>query len=238
MSFINRKALVLLSLAVFLIGVLIIAVLFLEPTSAPQNVFISNITDSQATVSWTTEKPTRGIVVAKRGAIPSFIQRFKNSYKDDGESSLSKSGFYTTHHVTITNLKPEMSYVFIVYQGWRRVYKGKFTTGLVLKSLSYPKPVYGKVVKADGVTPVVGVLVYFRVKDSSASSSLLSTLTNKDGRWSINLGNLRTKDMAELYAVSPESKQQIIVDTGRSRGRASTTFGQDAPWPNIVVGSK
>lgn len=76
----------------------------LEPVSPPQHIFLSNISDHQVAVSWTTKIPTRGSIFAKQW------------HKDDGEKHLKTSGFYITHHVTVEDLFPNTSYSFQIYE--------------------------------------------------------------------------------------------------------------------------
>src|SRR3989344_8248256 len=101
------KPLVGLLVAGFLIfGVLPLLIYIFEPSSPPLNIFVTNISDKQATVSWTTLKPTKGAVAIGKG-----------SYKDDGDKTLSRQGFYTTHHITLTNLEPDKTYRYELKQG-------------------------------------------------------------------------------------------------------------------------
>lgn len=194
---------------------------FLEPTSIPQNVFISNITEHQATVSYTTKKPTRaGILVSKDGKFP-LLPIFANFVKDDG--------FYTTHHTTIPNLEPQTKYTFRIYQGLRNMYEGELSTATTISSPTSPSPVYGKVFTADK-KPLAGAIVYFQVENGSAKSALLSTLTNSEGGWSIELANLRG------FNITAQSKEMIVVEAGAlGKGKAFTLPGQDKPWPDIII---
>ena len=188
-----------LSLALILAVILLGLVFFglIEPTSQPQNIFFTNITDHQATITYTTQKPTRSIViVAKDNKFPllPFSLLTKNMFKDDGEKLLSKQGFYTTHSVTAEKLDPNTSYYFRIYQGLKNVYQGKFATGSTLAALTAPNPIYGRVLTSDQ-RAVAGALVYFQETQESSSSALLSTLTNSQGRWSLDLGNLRNANL-------------------------------------------
>ncbi len=108
-----------------------------EPYSPPKNVLISNITDHQATVSWTTDKATRGEVVV-------VVEKDKRG----------KSYLHTFHLVTIGNIEPKKEYQFKIYQGMRKVYEGRLQTGSQLASISMPNPIYGRVVEEDKKLPL------------------------------------------------------------------------------------
>lgn len=164
---------------------------FIEPTSEVENIQFSNITDTQGSISWTTDKPTRSkVLVSGTGQFPSSVLLAKRVFKDDGEKRLNTSGFYTTHHVTVGGLIPNKTFYYRIYQGMKKVYEGNFTTGSTISSLVGPNPVYGRVLEADGKSPLVGGIVYLQVKDKDKASSLISTLTNSEGGWSLDLSNI------------------------------------------------
>lgn len=224
------------SVGLIVIGFLLYSVKLIEPASEPQNLFLSNITDHQITLSWTTEKPTRGQILLsednKFPFLPIFIKKWE---KDDGEKSLPTTNFYLTHQITIGDLKPNKTYYFRIYQGWKKMLQGQFTTGSTLSNILPPNPVYGQVMLVDKKTPAVGSLVYLEVMEASNSSALLSTLTNKDGRWSMDLSNLRTTKLDKSFKLATNSAEILIVDTGKNRVKAQTRAGKDKPWPNIIL---
>lgn len=223
-------------LTVILLGLVFLGLI--EPTSTPQNLFFTNQSDHQTTITWTTEKPTRSIIIAsKDGKFPLLPFSFltKNMFKDDGEKLLKKQGFYTTHHVTVEKLDPTTFYYFRIYQGLKNIYQGKFTTGLTLNTLTAPNPIYGRVLTSDK-KPVVGAIVYFQEKQESSPSALLSTLTNQQGRWSLDLGNLRSVDLKKIFTSSSKTIKEIVVDAG-SKGKVkfATASSQLVPAPDILL---
>lgn len=201
----------------------------IEPTSAVQNLFLSNITDHQVSISWTTVKATKGaVIISEDNDFPLLPILAQKMYRDDGEKDLKRQRFYTTHHVTVGSLAPSKTYYFRIYQGWKKVFQGNFTTNFTSASLPFPEPVYGRVLHADKKTPVVGALVYLQIV-SSTPSALLSTLTNQEGRWSLDLGGLKA-------SISSSSAEKVVVETGgKGKFKATTIFGQDKPWPNIIL---
>lgn len=218
----------------------------IEPSYLPQSVLISNITDHQAAVSWVTEKATKGsLILSTNGRFP-ILPVFTRVFKDDGEKRLKQAGFYTTHHITIAELEPNKTYQFRIYQGWKKQVQGSFTTGTTLQSINTPNPVYGRILTSDK-KPIIGAIVYLQVVDEASKSAkakpkrsaLLSALTNTEGRWSIDLANLREGNLKQAYLPSKKSQEQIIVEGGiYGRGKANTTINQDNPWPDIVLINK
>lgn len=221
-------------LVILILGAIILAALYLlEPTSAVKNLFITNKTDHQATISWTTDKDTQGsVLISEDKNFPLLPLWSKNLYKE-GEP---KAAYSTTHYINIGNLQPNKIYQFKVYQGLKEVYKGNFFTGSTLTSLPNPDPVYGRVLKADGKTPVTSAIVYFQVKDASGSSALLSTVTNTEGRWTIDLGNLRTSNYRKAFSMGKKTSELLVVEAGNlGRVRSGALAGLDKPWPDIIL---
>lgn len=217
----------LLAVGLLVFGVLPFLIYLFEPSSPPQNIFVSNVSDKQATISWTTNKPTKGAI--KIG---------KMLYKDDGDKNLSRQGFYTTHHITLTDLKPDQNYQYEIKEGRHRAKNGNFRTGQTLSSLQNPNPVYGKAFTKDQ-KPLVGAIVYFRVKNGQDQSALLSTLTNLEGGWSIDLANLRAGDLSKSFLANNTSIEEVVVEGGSNgKAKATTTIGKDNPWPNILITQK
>lgn len=227
-------------LALFILGWLLVLFFFLiEPASPVENVMATNVTDHQASVSWTTKKPTRGaIVVSENGKFPFLPFFIKDLRKDDTDKGFLKMGFYNAHHVTIENLEPETAYQYMIYQGWKKVYRANLLTGPALQALPNPNPVYGQILEADRKTPAQGVLVFLQAKHQGTPSAYLSTITNREGRWSMDLGNLRSSNFAEGFPLNATTEEIITVQTGKSKFKATTLFGQDQPWPDLILSGK
>lgn len=210
---------------------------FLEPSVSVENLIYSNISDRQTTISWTTSKPTKGaILVSENGDFPFLPFFIKDWLRDDSDKNLKKLGYYTTHHVTIGNLRPNTTYKYRIYQGNKKVSAGEFRTSDVLASISMPHPVYGRVLRQDG-NPVIGVVVYLQILNPGGNSSTLSTLTNKEGRWSIDLGNLRSGDLLHAFYQFDETMTEKITVQAVNLGKteAQTEIGRDKPWPDIIL---
>lgn len=228
----------------YFFGILLFIALFLyilkliEPSSPPQNILVTNLSDHQATISWTTLKATKGvIVIAEDGKFPVLPVFARKIYKDDGEKNLARERFYTTHHVTIEGLSPRKTYQYLIYQGWKRMTRGSFATGPILPSINNPNPVYGKVLSSEK-SPLIGAIIYFQVQTGKDKSALLSTMTNSAGRWSLDLGNLRTKDLKRSYKIATKSAEMVMVEAAnKGKGRAFTNLGKDKPWPDIIIKS-
>src|SRR3989344_1631328 len=165
----RKKLLLIFFVIIFLvIGIFVVAPFIAEPTSPPKEIFITNITEGQATITWSTDKPTKGTV-----KVQNVI------YKDDGDKNKKSQGFYATHLVTIGALRPATVYNFEIYQGWRKVYEGTFATAIVLNSVNNPNPVYGRVLDTLN-RPQVGVIVYLTGKNENEKSAQALNNTTTD----------------------------------------------------------
>lgn len=223
-------------LAVFFIGLAYLY--FTEPTASPENVRISNITDSSASVSWTTEKPTHAFVFWSQKdwplVLPYFWRFFTTGAADEVES------LSTVHHVTVSGLEPQQSYRFLITTGVRAYYSQTggqgfplLTTGKILENPTTPYPAYGKITREDGIFPAEQALIYLTAQNSSGLSLSLSTITNLDGNWALDLSNLRAST-GEQFVIS-EDATLTMETTHPQLGSATETFqiGQHSPAPLI-----
>lgn len=223
------------ALFLLVLGVCIYITWLIEPSSDVKNILISNISDHQATISWTTKVPTRGeLLVSSNFKFPILPIFSKDLQKDDLDKTSDKVGYYTTHHITIGSLDSSKRYNFRVFQGQKKVFEGSFKTGPTITGFIGPSPIYGKVLRSDKKTPVVRAIVYLRIIKNASSSALLSTLTNGEGGWSLDLANLRDANLRNHFILTKKSQEQIIIEAGNlGRVKAATTPGKDKPWPTI-----
>lgn len=230
----------------------------IESTSPPENVRISNVTDQSLTISWTTKNPCFGFVFYSQAKLPfvlltripfltsSLVAYLRFPYpKIAADDHLA---FTTPHHVTLKNLKPETSYYYLISTGLH-LYRQQMTssieknktqalpnikTGPILTELTQPEPVYGKVIlEKDLKTPVVNALVYLQTDQSG----LISTVTNNNGKYVLDLGNLRTADLNQpLSFFDQKTELNIFVNAGRlGAGQIAVDPSLSKPIPKILV---
>lgn len=217
--------------------ILVVLIYLTEPTASAKNIFITNLTDKKATVSWTTEIPTRGTLLISEKNRFSPIPLFGGKlYKDDGEKRTSKVAHYTTHHVTATSLQPGKRYYYRIYQGWKGQTTGEFVTLTPSKSITTPNPIYGRVLTADKKYPVVGALIYYQAQKGASQSAVLSTLTNLDGGWTLDVSSLKTRDYKADFRLTKGITETVIVDTGVGRVKSVINSGKNRPWVDILYG--
>lgn len=230
-------------LKLFAIGILIELLLiifvpkFFEQGSPTRNIFVTNITDSKATISWTTLVATKGILIlSEANSFPLLPFLAPNQYVDDREKGTGEAGVHTTHYVTLTNLMPETDYYFRIYQGLKVDKKGYFKTPGLIDAPSEPKVVTGKVISSQGSHPIPGAIIYFQVGQDASSSALLSTLSGRSGDWALDISQLRTSDLNKFYDLTPQTPAKILVEGGGSgTAKLATDSATLVNWPDAIL---
>lgn len=200
------------------------------PETEPSEVKITNLSESGFTVSWITETAVVGSL--KYGETSSL----ELSALDERDILKGKVNQYTTHHVSLTSLKPNKKYYFKIISG-KGTYDEKgapytLTTLSLLSSGSSLEPAYGTVSKPDG-SPAENAIVYLTVKDSPS----LSALVKSSGNWLIPLVNLRTNDLASYLSLPEEEILEISIQAGpEGTAFARIESGSRSPVPNIILG--
>lgn len=184
----------------FLLLTLIVAIkIFTEKTSAPLNVTVSNLSNSQATLTWYTEIPVKGSVLISES--PNFpLNTFfsKNMHPNNRDQGLSRSS-YQNHFVTIDDLSENKKYYFRIYEGVYSQFQGSFTTGPSLEPTKLKWEVQGQVLQPDGKTPVSNEIVYYQLVNRQGNSATLATLTDDQGFYQFNISGLRSRDNGAFY---------------------------------------
>ncbi len=200
-----------------------------DPIIAPQNIHLTNISDNQFSVSWTTSKETIGYVTYKDANSSTFT-----ALDDRDEDGKPKN--YITHHVTVKNLKENTLYNYRINSA-NRVFDNqgqpyKQITGPRLSSTLVVDPAYGTVQLADD-KPAVGSIVYLTV----GKSLPLSAIVKNEGTWLIPLNNSRTQDLlSRPQLATPEVIQINVVYDQNQIGTVLTDTKNSSPVPNIIVG--
>ncbi|HNP89275.1 MAG: Fibronectin type III domain protein [Microgenomates group bacterium ADurb.Bin219] len=213
-----------------LVGFLII-IFSPAPTVSPQNLRISNVTDSSLSISWTTDKPVRSQVIFSqqenrilRSLQLSFLYPLLLEKYNIAQNEITNPSY--THHVTLKNLKPNSSYYYRIVSN-NKVLKtdanGKILpdikTASALEKLSMPQPIFSRVFQSDGKTGAADVLVYLVLIDGENTnlikSSTLSTFTDIRGVWSLDLGNLRQFNQESFHEITKEDLIFLEARSGR-----------------------
>ena len=228
-SFPKKLLILIAGLIILILG---FGVLFFK-SSPPEKIQITNITDRSLTISWITKRPIKGYVLyGKRKwqiVIPVLNFLTAKRVADDHRKT------ETVHHVTLKNLEPETPYYLRIISGIRQYDLGVISTGPVLENLSSPSPVFGQVLEKDGRL-AENIIIYLKIKGEKGESTELSTLTNEDGFWSLDLANLRIKDLKDSFSYTENDREYLFAEGGeKGSGSVSFDVGFDKPAATVKL---
>ena len=172
-----------------------------NPTTRIEDVRVTNLTSSSATISWSTDGSAIGTV--SYGALASL------------GSSASEPTPGKTHWVRLVGLAPETTYYFEIATADLVDNNGgdyySFKTPTIGSGNTYT--VYGRVYKSS-VDPAERAIVYLSLIRDEAQSSVLSTLTDSHGYWLLDLGDLKNPVYGDVWSWSVGDSIRIEVQAG------------------------
>jgi len=198
-------------------------------TNSVQDVRVTNLRDTSVVISWQTTEPGNGLVeVLLNNASIALAEDVR------GTGTIGR-----LHYVMVSNLTPATTYQFTVQSVGEdsRISRGQgsFATWPTLSSVPSPNSAYGRVMELDGATPVANALVALIVQDgdgrNSPESSLpLSSITDGNGYWYVNLGNARQNDGSSFgFTAGTDGVQIQVFRPGILSAEAA--LGIDATFP-------
>lgn len=180
-----------------------------SPTSNPQNVRITNISDTSVSISYTTEGFILGTLNFGKDT------NLGQTVIDEKDNDQIKE--HKIHSFTINNLSPSTKYFFAITSA-EQIYLNngvpyEVTTGPTLKSTGNVGFIVGKVVAPDGKNPNEA-----EVFATSEGVSPLSANVKKDGTYTISLEKLRKEDLSAFATLKGSSliKLLVVSDSGSS----------------------
>jgi hypothetical protein len=197
-----------------------------SPDVSPKDIRISNITDTSATISWTTDKAASGFVAWG----PSQSDTSKVAQED------TTSQKYFSHNISLSGLSANTNYFYKINSDGTNFDNGgipwQFTTGALLDISKNSILLSGGVISATG-TPEVKSLIY-----ASVGGYLLSTLTSDAGNFVFQLGSARTPDLKSYAQIDLSGTLVQISVVAPPDGVASAQiFPQSGnPVPTIIIG--
>jgi hypothetical protein len=191
------------------------------PKNTISSIYISNVADTGATISWITTSETHGEVYLKEenSWIPLFAGAGSTVVHDvQTTENYTHQGYI--HSVQLTDLVPETTYFFRIGEhliGFDSnsddlTFVDTFTTTKTPKNLMPPKPLYGKIEDANGEAPYIKSLVLVRIKNGSEIITR-GGLTNVSGGWTADIANLLDQN-GEPFALEENVLVELFVDAG------------------------
>lgn len=201
-----------------------------KTTHAPQQVTISNITDTTFTVSWITREPATGAIILE--GTPDV------TIADDRQTmpGALPNGAWTTHHVTARNLKADTSYSVRILSGGKPYGDNASpyhirTAPSITGTGSDIEPAYGQVTLPTN-QPAEGAILYLTPKGAQT----LSVLVKSSGSWVIPLNLIRTADLSAYLPRAERIDESIIVRHADGEATALTDTLNDNPVPAMTIG--
>lgn len=209
---------------------------FLPRASAdavPQDIRITNITDTGFTVSFLTEAPAPGYLEYGTSASQTKVQ-----VRDDRDQLANSVGSFTSHHITVKGLVPVTQYYFRLGTGSGAAFDNNgqpFTvrTARAVAPSSEARTAYGNVNTEVG-NPADGALVYITIQGASP----LSAQVKSNGSWAMPLASVRSLDLSSQVTIDDSTPVKIEVQ-GVRRGDTlllNTTVGQTMPLQSLQFG--
>lgn len=215
-------------------GIIMLERIFRSPSmasgsQAPENVHITNVSDTSFTFSWTTQLPASGtILVSSTG---------KNNYMYyDERDATGKLGSYVTHNITVRDAKPSSDYsISLLSNGKQYLDHGiayvVHTPVSIAPNSNGLEPAYGTI-RATNDDPQEGALVYLTVEGGQE----LSAMTKTSGLWLIPLNQVRTSDLTGYLPTVERMTENILVQTNDLNSSAITDTLNDSPVPEMTIG--
>jgi hypothetical protein len=199
------------------------------PEENPQEVRITNVTDTSFTVTYKTDASIIGSVAL--GTDPSFGQ----VALDDRDQATGVPTQHILHSITIRNLKPLTKYFYAITSG-RTTYMNRDSpfitiTGPKIQSQPSPEtPVAGSVQLLNGDKPDEA-LIYVNTQNGQ----LLSTLVKSNGIYIIPLNSMRTENLTSYIRFSPRSTLELLALGDSSESHATLFADKRGSVPAITL---
>ena len=200
-----------------------------SPSSVPQNVRITNVTDNSFTVSYATDADVIGSV--NWGKDQNLGQTALDE-RDQQSESLVK---HKIHSITVRNLTPSTKYFFSITSGQEKFLNNgslfETTTGIAISDTpSNQKPIVGKVVTPQGNNPNEAI-VYITLDNSQVISSLIKS----DGAYIVPLNSLRSQDLNSYLIFSDTKILKLLFYGDGLSSNVSLFASQINPVPTITL---
>lgn len=201
--------------------------------TTPKNVRVTNVHDTNFTVSFLTDTETAGFV--KYGT---DTKNVKSQAGDDRDQISGTVGSFKTHHITVRGLQQNTIYYYVIGTGSGAIFdeNGKpfqVKTAARNGAPAAAKTIYGSVSTEAGA-PAEGSIVYVDVNGAGTMSSQVRS----SGSWAIPLSNARTLDGSAYAEITDESNIIINVQGPLATQVSSLTTNvlNAQPVPNITFG--
>ncbi len=195
-----------------------------SPTDIPQNVKITNISDTSFTISYKTKEDSIGSV--NFGKDKNLGQAAFDLRDQKQDLTLP----HKIHMITVKNLTPETRYYFSIASGQKLFLDNdvpfEISTGPTIKDQPSPEvSLQGYVILPDGSKPKETI-----VYATTEGSQVISTIMKEDGSYLLSLNTMRSSDLSSYPIFSQDSKINILIENETLKSNVSVSpFQQTLP---------
>ncbi|EKE15194.1 MAG: hypothetical protein ACD_12C00115G0003 [uncultured bacterium] len=203
-----------------------------------KRVEIVNLSPTQVSVFWQTDKSESGWVVY--GETENKENKIVFDEKDLNNLG-SQKGKYIVHLATLKELIPGKKYFFKIVTDNNQIIVQPdgnsfsfITPKSALSGLQNISPAFGKVLRSNSVDPLINSYIILSVKGGySLFTQIKST---GDGSWLIPLNQIYGKDSQNILTISEKDKIIIEIVTSEGEGLTITTVkSKVSPLPQTTV---
>jgi hypothetical protein len=193
-----------------------------SPAETPQNVKISNISDSSFTVSYTTLGESLGSVnfgKDKNLGQAAFDER------DQKENLVTP---HKIHMITVKNLTPQTRYYFSIASGQKLYLDNgvpfEVSTGPIIENQAILQaPMTGKIILPNAELPKEAI-----VYATADKSQIISTLMKDDGSYTLELNTMRLSDLSSFSIYDESSIIKILIENEILKSNVSASALQES----------
>lgn len=190
----------------------------------PQELVVSNTSDTSVTITWITEVETKGYIMY--GTSESTFNLIASDVRDAGNDALTD---YRQHIVNIRNLSPDTKYFFAVNSDGNEVEPVQtFSTDSIQEDVALPQTLKGRL---DVESPYM--LVYYFAGNNRSVSETRSTYTANNGTFTYDVSGLQTEDGSSEFPL--DGAKIVTYVNGLDNGRARKFHDPDEDPGELVL---
>lgn len=200
-----------------------------SPADNPQDIRITNVTDTSFIVSYTTKDPAFGAV--------SFgsDRNTQSTILDDRDQSTGKVSAYTVHYITVKELLPNTEYYFTITSN-KSVFLNngdpfEVVTGPQLTETKMNRNVLAGTITFLSDDQSKEAIVYLTSKNMQA----ISTLVKPDGSYTLPLNIARNKDLASYTTFSKDETATMLIVGSVQKSYATLSLQEANTIPPITL---
>ncbi|HVT01452.1 MAG TPA: Ig-like domain-containing protein [Patescibacteria group bacterium] len=199
------------------------------PEKVPQNVIISNVTDSSFTVNFTTNAPTVSGVQVEDGQTSPFV------VYDDRNKKTGEQNPYYSHYITVTGLNPNTDYKFsILSDGETYLLNGNkysITTGTKINGTPpNQSPIVGKILMPDG-SAATDTIVELRVP----SAERITALTQDNGNYIIPTNSIRNNTLNGYITLKQNEDLTLVAYRQNLQAQVKIAYQENSTIPPLTL---